>query len=55
MKIFNKNLDLNPLIIAEVGQNHQGDLEIAKKYINTFAKYGADIIKFQSRNNKKFK
>jgi len=52
MKIFNKNLDLNPLIIAEVGQNHQGDLEIAKKYINTFAKCGADIIKFQSRNNK---
>jgi len=39
-------------IIAEVGQNHQGSLEIAKKYIRKFSDTGADAIKFQTRNNK---
>lgn len=39
-------------IIAEVGQNHQGDLDIAKEYIKSFAEVGADAIKFQTRNNK---
>ena len=39
-------------IIAEVGQNHQGDLENAKKFIRVFAYEGADAIKFQTRNNK---
>lgn len=39
-------------IIAEVGQNHQGDLETALKYIKYFADTGVDAIKFQTRNNK---
>lgn len=52
LRIFNKNLEVNPIIIAEVGQNHQGDVRLAKKYVNIFAKVGADIIKFQSRDNK---
>ncbi len=38
-------------IIAEVGQNHQGDLKIAKNYIEEFSKRGADAIKFQKRSN----
>ena len=46
-KISNKSF-----IIAEVGQNHQGNLELAKKYIEVFAAKGADAIKFQTRNNK---
>ena len=37
-------------IIAEVGQNHQGDIELAKKYIQSFAEAGADAIKFQKRD-----
>ncbi|MFZ4671990.1 MAG: N-acetylneuraminate synthase family protein [Flavobacterium sp.] len=41
-----------PFIIAEVGQNHQGDLELAKEYIKVFASAGADAVKFQTRNNK---
>ena len=45
-------LGKKPIIIAEVGQNHQGSLKIAKEYIKEFAFRGADIIKFQSRNNK---
>lgn len=51
MKIDNK-LGKKTLIIAEVGQNHQGSLKIAKQYIKEFASRGADIIKFQCRDNK---
>jgi N-acetylneuraminate synthase/sialic acid synthase len=42
----------DPFIIAEVGQNHQGDLEKAREYIRVFAHEGANAIKFQTRNNK---
>ena len=48
-----KSLGIKPLVIAEVGQNHQGSLELAKKYVEEFSKKGADIIKFQVRDNKK--
>ena len=40
------------IIIAEVGQNHQGDLDLARDYIRIFAAAGADVIKFQTRDNK---
>jgi len=39
-------------VIAEVGQNHQGSLEEALRYISVFAGLGADAIKFQMRNNR---
>ncbi len=42
-----------PFFIAEIGHNHQGDLEIAKKMIKILALYDADAVKFQKRNNKK--
>ena len=48
MKSINKEL----LIIAEVGQNHQGNIETALEYIRVFASLGATAIKFQTRNNK---
>ena len=38
-------------VIAEVGQNHQGELHIAREFIRIFAFEGADAIKFQTRNN----
>ncbi|CAH1399460.1 unnamed protein product [Nezara viridula] len=34
-------------IIAEVGQNHQGDLQIAKNLIKKAKECGADCVKFQ--------
>ncbi len=37
-------------IIAEIGINHNGDLEIAKKLINEAANAGCDAVKFQKRN-----
>ena len=41
-----------PFVIAEVGQNHQGDLDVAREYIRIFAFEGANAVKFQTRNNK---
>ena len=46
------------LIIAEIGQNHQGDIEIAKQLIKVAKDSGADVAKFQkstleSKFNKK--
>ncbi len=46
-----KNIS-EPFVIAEVGQNHQGDLDLAREYIKVFSREGADAVKFQTRNNK---
>lgn len=44
---------IKPEVIAEVGCNHKGDLEIAKEMIKTAAIYcKADVVKFQKRCNK---
>ena len=37
-------------IIAEIGINHNGDLDIAKKMIDIAASAGCDYVKFQKRN-----
>jgi sialic acid synthase SpsE len=37
-----------PYIIAEIGSNHNGDMELAKKLIIEAKKAGADCVKFQS-------
>lgn len=47
-----EELASDSFIIAEVGQNHQGDLDTALKYIKFYADTGVDAIKFQTRNNK---
>lgn len=47
-----KDIGGEPFVIAEVGQNHQGDLDKAREYIRIFAFEGADAVKFQTRNNK---
>lgn len=42
-----------PQIIAEIGCNHKGDMEIAKEMIMVAASFcKADVVKFQKRNNK---
>ena len=40
--------DHPPYIIAELGSNHNGDMEIAKKLIKSAKSSGADCVKFQS-------
>ena len=39
-------------VIAEIGCNHKGDMQIAKDLIVSAKDCGADIAKFQKRNNK---
>jgi|TARA_B110000003_G_C16636002_1_gene528461 N-acetylneuraminate synthase/sialic acid synthase len=50
--MFSKYIDDEPYVIAEVGQNHQGELDKAIEFIRIFAYEGADAVKFQTRNNK---
>lgn len=43
----------SPKIIAEIGCNHKGDMQIAKELILTAATYcNVDVVKFQKRCNK---
>ena len=37
-------------IIAEIGINHNGDLDVAKKLIDVAVLSGCDSVKFQKRN-----
>ena len=37
-----------PYIIAEIGANHNGDMNLAKQMIDIAKKCGADCVKFQS-------
>lgn len=51
MKLTDKKEVFNfckPYIIAELGSNHNGDMELAKKLIVEAKKAGADCVKFQS-------
>jgi N-acetylneuraminate synthase len=43
---------MKPIIIAEVGCNHMGNMEVAKKMIKVAAECGATVVKFQKRCNK---
>jgi len=40
--------DENPLVIAEIGINHNGSLEIAKKMAKTAIDAGVDVVKHQT-------
>ena len=37
-------------IIAEIGINHNGDIDMAKKLISMAKNCGCDYVKFQKRN-----
>ena len=39
-----------PFLIAEIGINHNGSLELAKKLILLAKHYGFDAVKFQKRD-----
>ena len=38
----------SPYVIAEIGANHNGDMNIAKKLVDSAKSCGADAVKFQS-------
>ena len=41
---------MKPFLIAEIGINHNGDLDIAKKLIDDAAEANFDAVKFQKRD-----
>ena len=41
-----------PKVIAEIGCNHKGEIELAKELIKVAANSGVEVVKFQKRNNK---
>ena len=51
--IYKKIKNNKPIIIAEAGVNHNGNLLIGKKLIDAAKRAGADCIKFQTYKSKK--
>ena len=43
---------LKPTVIAEIGCNHKGEMEIAKQLIKVAAESSVKVVKFQKRHNK---
>ena len=43
-------IDFPPLVIAEIGINHNGDLNLAKDLIDAATFAGFDAVKFQKRS-----
>lgn len=39
-------------IVAEIGCNHQGDVNLALRMVEEAAAAGADVVKFQKRDNR---
>ena len=54
MKLKNFDLKKKVFIIAEVGNNHEGNFNVAKKLVHLAAKAGADAIKFQTFRTENF-
>ena len=48
MKFANFNTDERVFIVAEVGNNHEGDFTLAQEMIGRAAEAGADAVKFQT-------
>jgi N,N'-diacetyllegionaminate synthase len=48
MKIGSHDLDQRTFIIAEIGNNHEGDFGLAQKMIQSAAECGVDAVKFQT-------
>ena len=48
---FDKNADIGKdiFIIAEIGINHNGDLDLAKNLMKLAKEAGCDAVKFQKR------
>ena len=54
MKKFSFSHLNKPLLIAEIGNNHEGSFKRAKKLIDLAKQAGADAVKFQTINPEKF-
>lgn len=48
LKLHGFNTNYNTYIIAEIGINHNGDINLAKKLIESASRAGVDAVKFQT-------
>lgn len=50
MKIRNRIIDINhaPLVIAEIGINHEGSLKVAKEMVDAAHRAGVEVVKHQT-------
>lgn len=48
MKIAGHDLDSRALLVAEIGVNHEGNFDVARKLVRLAADAGADAVKFQA-------
>jgi N,N'-diacetyllegionaminate synthase len=54
VQLFGKDLDREVVVVAEIGSNHEGDPEAARRMIRLAAAAGADAVKFQTFTPKRF-
>ena len=40
--------DYDPFVISEIGINHEGDLNVAKKMVDAIAQSGGEVVKHQT-------
>jgi N-acetylneuraminate synthase/N,N'-diacetyllegionaminate synthase len=54
MRLFGKDLMREVALVAEIGVNHEGDVETATRLLRLAAEAGADAVKFQSYTPARF-
>ncbi len=54
MYVGNVNLDTDVLVIAEIGNNHEGDCALAEEMVHLAAEAGAGAVKFQTFKTEDF-
>jgi N-acetylneuraminate synthase/N,N'-diacetyllegionaminate synthase len=54
VQLFGKDLGRQVIIVAEIGSNHEGNPEAARRLIRLAADAGADAVKFQTFTPKRF-
>ena len=54
MKISDFDLNVNVLIVAEIGNNHEGSFALAEEMIHRAADAGADAVKFQTFHTEQY-
>lgn len=48
MRLFNKDPAREVVVVAEIGVNHEGDIDAALRLLRLAAEAGADAVKFQT-------
>lgn len=54
MKIGKHDISKSVLVVAEIGANHEGDVDVARMMVEKAAEAGVDAVKFQTYNTSLF-